>query len=488
MRDNRIRKLWLFLLASDFFAVVAAYYTTMFVRFHSQWGENLFTVLNRGLGVRSTGDVGDLLEMFYYANAPRIVLFLSLTLCVMYALRNLYSGRRFIRRQPLAWNVVVANAVALVLFYAYFYLRRNVFHPRSFFVTLLFLNCFFCVGFRVWMVTLLNWARDRYGIDRWRTVVAGQGREADFICGLIETVHPHGLEVVHRMHRNEDELTETFLHKFEAAAKEHKANMLIYAEHNLNVAHVILILEMAEKLSVPVKILTDELEVVVDQGRMPSDRIYGIPLVHFDVPPRDWERRRISRILTLLFGVLTLGALAPLMGLIALAVKLTSKGPVLFLQERIGVNREPFMMYKFRTMHDRADELQAQVEEFNESGEGLFKIKKDPRVTLVGRFLRRFSLDELPQLVNVVLGRMVFVGPRPLPRRDFENYYEEWHYSRHGGMPGLSCLWQVSGRSDLDFHKMCILDVYYLRNQSWVLDFKILLRTAWVVLFGKGAY
>ena len=174
--------------------------------------------------------------------------------------------------------------------------------------------------------------------------------------------------------------------------------------------------------------------------------------------------------------------------MIALLVRLTSKGPVLFVQERIGVNREPFNMYKFRTMHDRADELMAQVEEFNESGGGLFKIKHDPRVTPVGRFLRRFSLDELPQLVNVVLGRMVFVGPRPLPRRDFENYYEEWHYSRHGGMPGLTCLWQVSGRSDLDFHKMCILDVYYLRNRSWVVDSKILLRTVWVVLFAKGAY
>jgi len=488
MRDNRIRLLWLFMLASDFFAIVAAYYTTLFVRFHSAWGARLFTILNRALGVRETAEIGDALELFYYASAPRIILFLSLTLFVIYALRSLYGGRRFIRRRPLAWNVVLSNAAALVLFYTYFYLRRNVFHPRSLFATLLFINCFFCVGFRVWMVSLLNWARYRYGIDRWRTVVAGEGREADFICGLIETVHPHGLEVVHRLHRREDELTEPFLRRFEQAATEHKADLIVCAEQNLNVAHVILVLEMAEKLGVPVKILTNELEVVVDQGHMPSDRIHGVPLVHFDVPPLDWEKRKISRIMTLLFGVLTLGALAPLLGLIALAVKLTSKGPVLFIQERIGVNREPFMMYKFRTMHDRADELQAQVEEFNESGEGLFKIKRDPRVTLVGRFLRRFSLDELPQLVNVVLGRMLFVGPRPLPRRDFENYYEDWHYSRHGGMPGLTCLWQVSGRSDLDFHNMCILDVYYLRNQSWVLDVKILLRTVWVVLFAKGAY
>jgi lipopolysaccharide/colanic/teichoic acid biosynthesis glycosyltransferase len=145
-------------------------------------------------------------------------------------------------------------------------------------------------------------------------------------------------------------------------------------------------------------------------------------------------------------------------------------------------------MLKFRTMYDQSEETQAQLEEFNESGEALFKIRKDPRVTPVGRFLRRFSLDELPQLLNVVKGDMRIVGPRPLPRRDFQNYYEDWHYSRHSGMPGLTCLWQVSGRSDLGFRDMCILDVYYLRNQSWVLDLRIMLKTVWVVLFAKGAY
>jgi lipopolysaccharide/colanic/teichoic acid biosynthesis glycosyltransferase len=139
-------------------------------------------------------------------------------------------------------------------------------------------------------------------------------------------------------------------------------------------------------------------------------------------------------------------------------------------------------------MRQRADEMQAEMEEFNDSGAGLFKLRRDPRVTPVGRFLRRFSLDELPQLLNVVRGDMLLVGPRPLPRRDFRNYYEEWHYSRHSGMPGLTCLWQISGRSDIDFHNMCILDVYYLRNRSWVLDIKILLRTVWAVLFAKGAY
>jgi lipopolysaccharide/colanic/teichoic acid biosynthesis glycosyltransferase len=139
-------------------------------------------------------------------------------------------------------------------------------------------------------------------------------------------------------------------------------------------------------------------------------------------------------------------------------------------------------------MHNDAEQAQAEMEELNESAGALFKMRKDPRVTGVGRLLRRFSLDELPQLFNVLRGDMTIVGPRPLPKRDFENYYEDWHYGRHAGLPGLTCLWQISGRSDLDFESMCVLDIYYLRNRTWVLDLKILFRTVWVVLFARGAY
>jgi len=178
----------------------------------------------------------------------------------------------------------------------------------------------------------------------------------------------------------------------------------------------------------------------------------------------------------------------PLLAIIALLIRWTSKGPILFVQERIGVNRKPFQFYKFRTMYERADEEQAALESLNESGEGLFKIRDDPRITGVGRLLRKFSLDELPQFFNIIRGDMTIVGPRPLPRRDFRNYFEDWHYSRHDDLPGLTCLWQVSGRSDIDFSNMCILDVYYLRNQGILLDIKIVLKTFYVVLFAKGAY
>jgi lipopolysaccharide/colanic/teichoic acid biosynthesis glycosyltransferase len=209
--------------------------------------------------------------------------------------------------------------------------------------------------------------------------------------------------------------------------------------------------------------------------------------VHFGAPANGGRLGLFRRTVTLVISSLVFFLISPILVLVGAMIRITSRGPAIFIQERIGVNRKSFRMYKFRTMHNRAEELQAQIEEFNESPT-LFKIKKDPRVTPVGRFLRRFSIDELPQLINVIKGDMVVVGPRPLPRRDFENYYEEWHYSRHTGLPGLTCLWQISGRSNIDFHNMCILDVYYLRNHTWVMDVKIILQTIKVVIFGTGAY
>jgi len=278
------------------------------------------------------------------------------------------------------------------------------------------------------------------------------------------------------------------LQKAAQKVREKEARLILSVDPGLKIQQIMRLLELGEKLDLPVKILSDKLDVLITSAGIPADVVRGMPILHFP-SPSEARRFQRSRRAAATFGAgLALLVTAPLIGLIALLVRLTSKGPVFFIQTRIGVNRKPFRMLKFRTMYDRAAEIQAQVEEFNESGEGLFKMRKDPRVTPVGRFLRRFSLDELPQLVNILRGEMTLVGPRPLPERDFENYYEDWHYGRHGGLPGLTCLWQVSGRSDLDFHDMCILDLFYLRNQNWVLDLKILLRTVWVVLFAKGAY
>jgi len=486
-RSIRIRHLWLFDFAADFLAVVSAYYTTYLLRCHSEWGQRFFAWVNQTLGIRDTGEIGESLERFYATSALRIIVLLTLTLCLFYALRDLYSGSRFITRRPLLWDIVVANVWALALFFAYFYLRRNIYHPRSFFATLIVLNILYCRMFRALKVHALQFLRKRYGIDRHPTVLMGRTPEGRLIARLIEENHPHGIEIKAQVESDAENFERT-LEAVRAAVRAQDADMIICADKDLAVANIMRLLEVADELDVSVKVLSNRLGVVVDRAKIPADWIRGAPLIHFERPSSSARYAVLRKVVSMLLAWFLLVMALPLMLVIALLIRLTSRGPVFFVQERIGVNRQPFRIFKFRTMYDRAEELQAEIEEINESAEGLFKIRNDPRVTPVGRLLRRFSLDELPQLINVIRGEMTLVGPRPLPRRDFENYYEDWHYSRHAGLPGLTCLWQVSGRSDIDFHNMCILDVFYLKNQSWLLDLKIILRTVWVVVFGWGAY
>ena len=181
--------------------------------------------------------------------------------------------------------------------------------------------------------------------------------------------------------------------------------------------------------------------------------------------------------------------LSPLFVVIAITIKFSSLGPVFFRQERMGLHGQIFQVWKFRTMTINASKLQAALENQNESQDGvLFKIKNDPRVTRIGRFLRRTSLDELPQLFNVLLGQMSLVGPRPLPLRDIAQF-DPWHHIRHQVLPGITGLWQISGRSDIEnFDDAARLDLHYIDNWSLNLDLEILLETIRMVLFSKGAY
>jgi exopolysaccharide biosynthesis polyprenyl glycosylphosphotransferase len=178
---------------------------------------------------------------------------------------------------------------------------------------------------------------------------------------------------------------------------------------------------------------------------------------------------------------------APLLAVVALLVKASSRGPVVYVSRRIGLNEREFPMFKFRTMYTDAAHRQNELEAANEADGPLFKLRRDPRVTPVGAFLRRFSLDELPQLFNVLRGEMSLVGPRPLPMRDYQRL-EPWHRKRYLVLPGMTGLWQVSGRSDLTFDRLVRLDFHYLETWSIWLDVSILLRTIPAVIAKRGAY
>jgi exopolysaccharide biosynthesis polyprenyl glycosylphosphotransferase len=222
-------------------------------------------------------------------------------------------------------------------------------------------------------------------------------------------------------------------------------------------------------------------------SRVDVDDLGGVPLIGVREVGFGRGALLIRRGMDVVGASLGLVLGAPLLALIALAIRLDSPGPMVFRQTRVGAGGRRFEMYKFRSMHEGAEAELERLRDLNEADGPLFKIHDDPRLTRVGRFLRRTSLDELPQLWNVLRGQMSLVGPRP-PLPAEVSRYMEWHKRRLEVRPGMTGLWQVSGRSMISFDEMVLLDIYYIENWSPWLDFKILLRTIPKVLFGDGAY
>ncbi len=223
------------------------------------------------------------------------------------------------------------------------------------------------------------------------------------------------------------------------------------------------------------------------RAKVELEELDGIPMLSFATTPTSQLQLMAKRLLDVLLALFLLAIALPIVGVIVMAIKLTSGGNVLFRQTRCGLNGRFFTLYKFRTMVEDAEELRADLLHLNEmKGGPVFKLKSDPRVTWFGRFLRRYSLDELPQLWNVLRGDMSLVGPRP-PIPEEVAQYQRWQRRRLAMKPGLTCLWQVSGRNELDFDRWMQLDLEYIDSWSPWLDFKILLRTIPAVLSGKGA-
>jgi exopolysaccharide biosynthesis polyprenyl glycosylphosphotransferase len=227
------------------------------------------------------------------------------------------------------------------------------------------------------------------------------------------------------------------------------------------------------------------MEVLLDRAQFVPGQ--SVPLFTLRPPVFEGIDYALKRTLDLVLSALGLIVLTPLLLAITIAVKLSSRGPVIYRSIRPGIAGKPFRCLKFRTMYEGAERLQAELEQLNEKSGAVFKIRRDPRVTPVGRLLRRWSLDELPQLVNVIRGEMSMVGPRPLPMRDFERL-EDWHKKRYLVLPGITGLWQVSGRSELDFDDLVRLDFLYLERWSVLLDLSILLKTIPAVLTKRGAF
>jgi exopolysaccharide biosynthesis polyprenyl glycosylphosphotransferase len=267
--------------------------------------------------------------------------------------------------------------------------------------------------------------------------------------------------------------------------RRHRVDEVIIALPSASHQQIMALVATCRARAVRFRLVPDLFELTFDQVQV--EEVGGVPLLGLKASALSGGEALIKRAVDLALALVVLVVGAPLLGLIALAIKLDSPGPVLFRQVRVGKGGREFVCYKFRTMVADAEARLAEVRDRNEADGPLFKLRDDPRRTRVGRWLRRASLDEVAQVFNILRGEMSWVGPRP-PVPAEVACYEEWHRQRLLVTPGVTGLWQVSGRSDLTFDEMVLLDLYYAEHWSLWLDLKILLRTIPAVLLARGAY
>jgi exopolysaccharide biosynthesis polyprenyl glycosylphosphotransferase len=267
--------------------------------------------------------------------------------------------------------------------------------------------------------------------------------------------------------------------------EEHAVVEVILADPDFPQDRAVELIDFCHQHGVTVRVAPTTMEVLAQRAEfVPGE---GVPLFELRPPVFEALDYAIKRSFDLVVAALLVVVLSPFLLAIAALVKLTSHGPALHRGVRPGIGEHPFQCLKFRTMYQGAEHEQPSLEDRNEKSGALFKIRDDPRMTPVGRFLRAFSIDELPQLLNVLRGQMSLVGPRPLPMRDYERL-DEWHRRRYLVLPGITGLWQVSGRASLDFDDLVRLDFLYIESWSVFLDMALLVKTIPAVLRRRGAY
>lgn len=332
-----------------------------------------------------------------------------------------------------------------------------------------------------------------HGTNFLKIVVIGTGERARVLSDKLLSKSEWGIEVVGYLDTDEAAGRTRAVsgpvlgHVSEIAAvlEKHVVDEVIIAMPRRLLNDLQVIADVCEEEGVRLRLMADFFDVRV--ARTEVVQLDEIPLLTFEPVAFDQGKLLVKRIIDIVLVMTAMPLLLPLLAVIALAIRLDSPGPVLFKQQRVGLRKRLFTMYKFRSMYQDAEQRMQEVEHLNEAEGPIFKIANDPRVTRVGRFIRRTSLDELPQLFNVFRGHMSLVGPRPMSLRDVGLFDQSIQRKRFSVRPGLTCLWQVSGRSNLPFSKWLELDLAYIDNWSLALDFRILLKTIPVVLKGSGA-
>ncbi len=388
---------------------------------------------------------------------------------------------------------VVGVGTVLLATLAYLLPLRQL--SRSWFILFAVISATLLVAEKILLRVIARWVRSK-GLNYRTLLIVGTGRRATDVARMIAGHKYWGYKIVgfvsdghrlsngwarYRIYGTVPDL-KRILENGELAEP---VDEIVFAVTRKKLDEMKQIFLMCEELGIRTRVAMNFFPNRV--ARMEIEELEGVPFLTFTTTPSNEAHLAMKRALDVAVSAVMLALAAPIIVVSALVIKLTSPGSVLFKQRRMGLNGRLFTLYKFRTMIEDAHARREEVAHLNEMNGPAFKLKDDPRVTTVGRFLRRFSLDELPQFWNVLKGDMSLVGPRP-PIPEEVAAYHRWHRRRLSMKPGLTCLWQVSGRNDIaDFDRWMLLDLQYIDTWSPTLDLKILLRTIPAVLLGKGA-
>ena len=429
------------------------------------------------------------LQNLFSAADPFKLLFMIWTLLILFFhyTHNLYQTRREQLESLEVWEVVKSTAISTLVIIVLAFLLRIQDFPRSVMILNAVVITGFCSFWRILKRLLVNYLVSN-GYNNFNTLIIGAGKTGILLANEIKNQPSLGLNIKGFLDDNKTGRCEDWpvLGKLdgiqEIIQREfiQKLFITIYPDHQT----FIRLLEISREEGLAVRVVPQGYEYMAND--FIKYNIGIIPILEYSDIGINY-RQRAKQVFDFVVALFSMALLSPVFIIIALLIKLDSPGPVFYRSNRYGRYGRRFNMYKFRSMVDNADDLLAKLKDRNEVDGPIFKIKKDPRVTRMGAFLRRYSLDELPQILNVLKGDMSLVGPRPFPIAQLEKE-DLRQLKRLGIRPGITGLWQIRGRSDVSFNKLLRWDIWYIKNWSFWLDVHILLQTIPVVVKGKGAY
>jgi exopolysaccharide biosynthesis polyprenyl glycosylphosphotransferase len=421
-------------------------------------------------------------------------IFVTVSILLAFTLKGLYRLRPSASWFKQAATVTSATTLAFTLFFGYDYIVANTdiavdSRARSV-VIFAWVSIIVLVSLARLVVTGILKVVFARGVGLTSLLVVGSGRLGKLVMQQIAAAPTLGFRVAGFIHDGDDAPADFgrfqvlgTMADLDGVIRGHRIAEVIIALPSHQHQRILRTVRLCERAGADFRLVPDLYELSI--SRIGVDAVEGIPLIHLRRSLTSGWQRGLKRALdiTVAGSILVIGS--PFWVAIALAIKLDSAGPVLYKQPRTGFRGEIFSFLKFRSMHVNSDQMIAQLRE--QHGDRIFKDRQDPRRTRVGRFIRRTSLDEIPQLINVLRGDMSLIGPRPLPVYESANF-EEWERARLEVPPGITGLWQVRGRSDITFDEMVLMDLYYVENWSLRLDLQILMQTIPAVIFSRGAY